>query len=85
LLHAEQIRAARGLLGWNQAELANRAGVSPMTIKRLEAQSGVVGGTVDTVLRVQKALEKAGIVFIASNTEGGPGVRLLKRSSARKK
>jgi hypothetical protein len=49
-----------------------------MTVKRLEAANGVIGGTVETALRVKKALEKAGIIFIAPDAAGGPGVRLLK-------
>ena len=57
MLYGEQIRAARGLLGWTQTELANRAGVSQMTVMRLESKDGIVGGTVETVLRVQEALE----------------------------
>jgi hypothetical protein len=49
-----------------------------MTIKRLEAKSGVVGGTVEIALRVQKALEKAGVEFIPQDAGGGSGVRLIK-------
>jgi hypothetical protein len=49
-----------------------------MTVKRLESKAGVVGGTVETVVRIQKALEKGGVKFIAPDSDGGPGVRLLK-------
>jgi transcriptional regulator with XRE-family HTH domain len=76
LLYSQQIRAARSLLGWSQAELAERADVGEMTVKRLESKAGIVGGTVDTVLRIQRALEKAGVVFISADKEAGPGVRL---------
>ena len=37
MITIEQLRAARGLLGWSQSELAERAGLSLPTVKRLEA------------------------------------------------
>jgi predicted transcriptional regulator len=76
MITSEQIRAARGLLGWSQAHLALQAGVGLMTIKRMEAHPGRVAGTVDSVLKVQGALEKAGIRLINADKNGGPGVRL---------
>jgi transcriptional regulator with XRE-family HTH domain len=79
VISIEQIRAARGLLGWSQTELAEAAGRSLPTIKRLEREDGD-GPTVSDDVRgaVQKALEKAGVEFIAENG-GGAGVRLSKR------
>ena len=72
----EQLRAARGLLGWSQSELAERAGLSLPTVKRLE---GGFGPRVSNEARakLQKALETAGVQFIDENG-GGPGVRLKK-------
>jgi transcriptional regulator with XRE-family HTH domain len=70
----EQIRAARGLLGWSQSELAGRAGLSLPTIKRLETDTGPRVSD-DARIRVQEALEKGGVQFISENG-GGPGVRL---------
>jgi transcriptional regulator with XRE-family HTH domain len=79
----EQLRAARGLLGWSQTELASRAGLSLPTIKRLE---GGFGPHVSDEARakLQKALETAGIEFIDENG-GGAGVRFRKSRSARRK
>jgi transcriptional regulator with XRE-family HTH domain len=73
----QQIRAARGLLGWSQTELANRAGLSLPTVKRVEAGAGprVSDGA---RRRIQKALEAGGAQFVSENG-GGPGVRLRKR------
>jgi transcriptional regulator with XRE-family HTH domain len=71
----EQIRAARGLLGWSQTDLALRAGLSLPTVKRVEAGSPRVSD--DARVKLQRALEVAGIVFIDENG-GGPGVRLKK-------
>jgi transcriptional regulator with XRE-family HTH domain len=86
VLYVEQIRAARGLLDWSQSELAKRAGVSPVTVKRVEAGTGLVHGNADTVFRIQNALAQAGIIFIDADDGNGPGVRLaaVPRSRARK-
>jgi transcriptional regulator with XRE-family HTH domain len=78
ILNGEQIRAARSLLGWSQAELAKKAAVAHMTVRRFEAKDGPVSGTVDSLVRVQTTLERAGIVFIGG-TDDGPGVRLWKK------
>ena len=80
MFYAEQIRAARALLNWSQSELAQRSGVSPATVKRVESVDGPVHGTTDTVWRMKGALEEAGIIFIDSDEKGGPGVRLANQS-----
>ena len=79
MISVEQIRAARGLLGWSQTQLAKAAARSLPTIKRLERNDGE-GPSVSEDVRdaVQRALEKAGIEFIAENG-GGAGVRMKKR------
>jgi transcriptional regulator with XRE-family HTH domain len=77
LITTEQLRAARGLLGWSQSELAARAGLSLPTVKRLE---GGFGPRVSDEARakLQRAIEAAGIEFINEN-EGGFGVRFRAR------
>jgi transcriptional regulator with XRE-family HTH domain len=72
----EQIRAARGLLGWSQTELAKRAGLSLPTVKRVEAGFGPRVSD-DARAKLQRAFETAGVVFIDENG-AGPGVRLKK-------
>jgi DNA-binding XRE family transcriptional regulator len=74
-----QMKAARALLAWSQAELARISGVSEPTVKRLEAQDGPLGGREETGSKLQAALEKAGVLFLEENGDG-PGVRLRKRS-----
>jgi transcriptional regulator with XRE-family HTH domain len=76
MLQTAQIRAARALLGWNQAELARNARISIATIRRIEGQEGSVGGYVSTLVRIQGAFEQAGIRFLDNDTGGGIGVRL---------
>ena len=73
--YSSQIRAARALLGWSQSKLAPAAGVGLATLQRIEQSEGVVKGNFTTILKIQKALEKAGIHF--SDDEAGEiGVRL---------
>ncbi|NQW11405.1 MAG: helix-turn-helix transcriptional regulator [Alphaproteobacteria bacterium] len=70
-----QLRAARGLLSWTVRDLAERAGVHRNTITNIE--TGRFVGGVDTLSIIRRALEAAGVEFIAENG-GGPGVRLRK-------
>lgn len=76
MLLSEQIRAARMLLNWNQEDLAKNAGVSPSTLKRMEARRGPATGHAESVWRVQAALEAGGIEFTPGTNVVGPGVRL---------
>jgi transcriptional regulator with XRE-family HTH domain len=72
---AEQIRAARALLRWDQVDVAKAAGVSVETMKRLEAMDGeLLEVRAATVASIQKAFEAAGVEFL---NHGQPGVRLV--------
>jgi predicted transcriptional regulator len=73
--YSSQVRAARALLGWSQSKLARVAGVGLATLQRIEQTEGVVKANFSTVLKIQKALEKAGILFTDDDT-GEIGVRL---------
>jgi len=77
-----QIKAARALLSWSQEQLAEAAGVSTPTIKRLEARDGPIGGRTNTAAKIRTALEDAGVRFIDENG-GGLGVRLTKRARSK--
>jgi transcriptional regulator with XRE-family HTH domain len=83
ILHAEQIRAARGLLGWSQIELARRAEVAHMAVRRFETGSGAVTGRIESLVRIQDAFERAGVVFQSPDEELGIGVRLKKKPANR--
>jgi transcriptional regulator with XRE-family HTH domain len=73
MITAAQCRAARGLLGWSQLDLAKFAGVGVVTVHQLESNASQPRrATVDVVRR---AFEAAGVEFIDKNG-GGPGVRL---------
>jgi len=79
MITSSQLRAARALLGLDQRQLAELAGVSLPTIQRMEASDGQVRGNVDTLMKVVEALDRAGLELIGEGTvssEGGRGVRL---------
>jgi transcriptional regulator with XRE-family HTH domain len=60
----EQIRAARALLRLEQGDLARRAHVSVVTIRRLEGADGSERVTPVVIEGVRHALEQAGAEFI---------------------
>jgi transcriptional regulator with XRE-family HTH domain len=67
-----QVRMARAALGWGVRDLGKAAGVAANTVSRYENGMGM---TVATLARIEMALERAGIVFIPEDANGGPGVR----------
>ena len=73
---AAQLRAARGLVGWTQSELASISGVGISTVRRMESSEGRLRGTAENVWKIQNVLERAGVVFTDQKDERGPGVRL---------
>jgi transcriptional regulator with XRE-family HTH domain len=64
LITPDQIRAARALLRIDQDELARRANVSVVTVRRLEAPDGLSKVSLGIFDEVQRALETAGAEFI---------------------
>jgi transcriptional regulator with XRE-family HTH domain len=78
LVTTRQVKAARTLLGWSQADLASHSGISEPTVARLESIDGEFGGREVTAEKIRQAIEAAGVEFIDENG-GGPGVRLRKR------
>jgi transcriptional regulator with XRE-family HTH domain len=80
MLTPAQIRAARSMLNWKQADLAKKAGLSLTGLNNIER--GAADPRASTLVAIQRALEAAGIEFISENG-GGPGVRLRKKASRR--
>jgi transcriptional regulator with XRE-family HTH domain len=73
LLAPAQCRAARALLDMTQPELAEKAGLGLSTIVDFEKTRRQISDEAKRAIR--KALEKSGILFIATNG-GGLGLRL---------
>jgi len=80
MITSGQLRAARALLKMDRQTLARQAGLSLPTIQRMESANDVVGGNVESLVKVVNALEQAGIELIGEDgvSQGhGRGVRLV--------
>ncbi|MFS2151128.1 helix-turn-helix domain-containing protein [Rhizobium sp. Rhizsp42] len=75
MITSAQIRGARAMLGLQQAELADAAGISVADLDRIERGAESADAT---LLAVKQAFEASGIIFEADGEliSGGPGVRL---------
>jgi len=85
MISGVQIRAGRALLGWDQSRLAEVAGVSIITVKRLEAAGEDIHAHFATIVKVKSAFENAGVLFLGEESGLGYGVRLRGTRRARKK
>jgi transcriptional regulator with XRE-family HTH domain len=61
MLSPRQLRAARGLLGWTQNDLAKAAGLHPNALIKIEREEA--NPRLETLARLKTALEMAGIRF----------------------
>lgn len=67
------------MLGIDQRRLAELSELSVPTIQRMEASEGVIRGNVDSLMKLIRALDAAGVELIgegAASAAGGRGVRL---------
>jgi ribosome-binding protein aMBF1 (putative translation factor) len=83
-LTSAQIRAARALVRWSAADLAQAASLGANTVRRAEVAEGETSLTAANELAIRRALESAGVEFIDENG-GGAGVRLRKPGGKKQK
>ena len=69
----------RALVRWSVDDLAESSRVAAATISHAEAEDGPVSVTPADARALRRALERAGVEFLAENG-GGVGVRFSKRS-----
>lgn len=66
---AGMVKAGRDLVGWSQADLAARSGLSLPTIQRMENPAfGPLRSSGANLEKLRDAFREAGVTF---NTEGG--------------
>jgi DNA-binding XRE family transcriptional regulator len=73
------VRALRERRGLSMRALARRAGVSPMTLSQLEANPRA-NPTLETLLRLQQALELASVEQLLGGLEEMPSAQLAERA-----
>ena len=73
----QQIRAARGVLGWSIDEFAKISTVGAATLKRYELVDSVPKSRKDNLEKIKQAFERHGIEFIGT-PEDAPGIRIHK-------
>ncbi len=79
MITPQQIRGARAMLNMTQADLAGRSGLSATGLNSIER--GLSDPRASNLDAIRRALEAAGVEFIAENG-GGPGVRLRKSEAS---
>ena len=79
-LVAEQCRAARALIGWSRADLAEHASVAASTLADFEANKREPYAR--TLADIRRTLEAAGVSFIEPDAGGWAGVRLREAPAA---
>lgn len=79
MIDSAQIRAARALLGWKQTDLAERCGVSEISIKNIER--GATDPRSRTLAAIQQAFHEAGVIFLEPGSKDGDGKGVRFRSS----
>lgn len=77
-IFSQQLKAARALAGLSQAEVCDRAGISLVTLRRLESLSHYSDQVAPaTGEKVRTVLEAAGVVFLdPGKVSAGYGVAL---------
>lgn len=66
---ALQLKAARAVVGWSQAQLAERSGVARPTVARIEAL--MMQPRLDTVGKLKQAFLDAGLQILDGDPVGG--------------
>lgn len=80
-LTSVQIKAARAVLGWSVAELAEVTGIGTATINRYEAAEGVPRSRKGHLATLRHIFESKGVRFVGT-PEDGPGIRVYAASPA---
>ena len=75
MLSASQIRAARALLGWSGADVAEKSGIGITTLRRYEVQEGIPAANTSVLMSIKACLEAEGIEFTGDPLKN-PGVTL---------
>lgn len=79
----EQSRAARGWLGWSQADLAKRAHVSLRTLQAFE--KGEKTQIANNIAAIKAAVEAAGVSLVFDEDGNATGIAIVTRAPNRRR
>ena len=75
MITPRQSKAARALLGWTQAELAEKAELTMDTVSRFEQEKSDTRG--QAMISMEAAIREAGIKLLAPENGEGEGLRFV--------
>jgi DNA-binding XRE family transcriptional regulator len=81
MLSAQQIRAARSLLGWSRRELAIVAGISQGTIKAIE--QGKTDARLSTLRKLARMFTAHGVEFVMEGPRSGVTINTTAKDPVR--
>jgi len=81
MLSAQQIRAARSLLGWSRRELAIVAGISQGTIKAIE--HGKTDARLSTLRKLARMFTAHGVEFVMEGSRSGVTIKTTAKDPVR--
>jgi ribosome-binding protein aMBF1 (putative translation factor) len=74
MITPRQCRAARALLGWTQAGLAEEADIGVDIVRRFERSESDTRSS--GIIAIEKALRRGGVKLLAAEGSEGEGVRI---------
>jgi transcriptional regulator with XRE-family HTH domain len=80
MLTGRQLRAARAFLGWSRQRLSKASGVPAITIEKFERGAD---SKQSTIIKLRRACEKLGVVFLDGSEADGEGLRAPKGKDPR--
>lgn len=80
MITPRQCKAARALLGWTQAKLADAADLTVDTVSRFENGKSDTRG--QALIELEKAIRRGGVKLISADDREGEGVRITSLRSA---
>ena len=79
MITSRQCRAARALLGWTQAQLAEEAAIGIDVVRRFERSESDTRSS--GLIAIEKAVRRSGIKLLQAENGEGEGVRFAKEKA----
>lgn len=70
-----QLRSARAALRWSASALAEKTGITRITIQRLEKYDDIPPSRTQSLVQLKRIFEENNIEFLEATEHKGPGIR----------